>query len=73
MAEANDGNYLVAGTLNFDAALIKVYAKTGKTIWKAPSPHGDIRGPVTVHEGTVYTITAEGWVAAYDARTGNAK
>ena len=33
VAEANDGNYLVAGTLNFDAALIKVDAKTGKTIW----------------------------------------
>lgn len=33
VAEANDGNYLVAGTLNFDAALIKVDAKAGKTIW----------------------------------------
>ncbi|MCP4816601.1 MAG: PQQ-binding-like beta-propeller repeat protein [Planctomycetaceae bacterium] len=55
------------------AGILCLDAKTGKTIWKAPSPHGDIRGPVTVHEGTVYTITAEGWVAAYDARTGNAK
>ena len=33
VAEAEDGNYLVAGTLNFDAALIKVEAKTGKTLW----------------------------------------
>ena len=33
VAEAKDGNYLVAGTLDFDAALIKVEAKTGKTIW----------------------------------------
>ena len=28
-----DGNYLVAGTLNFDAALIEVESKTGKMIW----------------------------------------
>ena len=33
ITEADDGNYLIAGTLNFDAALIKVDAKTGKTIW----------------------------------------
>lgn len=33
VAEARDGNYLVAGTLNFDAALIKVEARTGKTLW----------------------------------------
>ena len=33
VVEADDGNYLIAGTLNFDAALIKVDAKTGKTIW----------------------------------------
>jgi hypothetical protein len=33
VAEAKDGNYLVAGTLNFDAALIKVEAKTGKALW----------------------------------------
>ena len=28
ITEADDGNYLIAGTLNFDAALIKVEAKT---------------------------------------------
>lgn len=33
VCEADDGNYLVAGTLDMDAALIKVHAKTGKTIW----------------------------------------
>ncbi len=33
ICEADDGNYLVAGTLNMDAALIKVQAKSGKTIW----------------------------------------
>ena len=33
ITEADDGNYLIAVTLNFDAALIKVDAKTGKTIW----------------------------------------
>ena len=33
LAESKDGNYLVAGTLNFDAALIKVEAETGKMIW----------------------------------------
>ena len=33
VVEADDGNYLIAGTLNFDAALIKVEAKTGKAIW----------------------------------------
>ena len=33
VVEADDGNYLIAGTLNFDAALIKVDAKTGKTLW----------------------------------------
>ena len=33
VVEADDGNYLIAGTLNFDAALIKVEAKTGKALW----------------------------------------
>ena len=52
------------------AGVLCLDAKTGKQIWKAPSPHGDIRGAVTVHKGTVYTITAESWVAAYDANNG---
>ena len=55
------------------AGILCLDAKTGKTLWKAASPHGDIRGSVTVYEGTVYTITAEGWVAAYDASNGEAK
>ena len=33
-AETGDGNYLVAGCLNYDAALIKLDAKTGKVLWK---------------------------------------
>ena len=33
VAETADRNYLIVGTLNFDAALIKVEAKTGKTLW----------------------------------------
>ena len=55
------------------AGILCLNAKTGEPIWKAPSPHGDIRGAVTVHKGMVYTITAEGWVAAYDANNGDEK
>ena len=33
VAETADRNYLIVGTLNLDAALIKVEAKTGKTLW----------------------------------------
>ena len=33
VAETADRNYLIVGTLNFDAALIKVEARTGKTLW----------------------------------------
>ncbi|MBP86885.1 MAG: hypothetical protein CMJ64_09230 [Planctomycetaceae bacterium] len=52
-----------AGVLCLDAA-------TGKQIWKADSPHGDIRGPVSVRNSVAYAITGESWVAAYDANTG---
>jgi len=45
-------------------------AKTGEERWRAASPLGDIRGPVTVHGSWVYAITGESWVAAFDARTG---
>ena len=31
---------------------------------------GDIRGPVSVHDGIVYAITGEGWVAAYATDSG---
>lgn len=55
------------------AGILCLDAKTGDAIWKAPSPHGDIRGAVTVYKGAVYTITAEGWVAAYDAQNGELK
>ena len=33
VSETPDGNYLIAGSLNLDAALIKVDASTGKTLW----------------------------------------
>jgi len=33
VSEAPDGHYLIAGSLNLDAALIKVDADSGKTIW----------------------------------------
>ena len=52
-----------AGVLCLDAA-------NGKQIWKADSPRGDVRGPVSVHNGAVYAVTGEGWVAAYAADTG---
>ncbi|MED5447885.1 MAG: PQQ-binding-like beta-propeller repeat protein, partial [Planctomycetota bacterium] len=52
-----------AGVLCLDAA-------TGKQLWKTDSPRGDIRGPVSVHDGVVYAILAEGWVAAFAADTG---
>ena len=52
-----------AGVLCLDAA-------TGKRLWKADSPRGDIRSPVSVHNSVVYAITGEGWIAAHDAETG---
>ena len=52
-----------AGVLCLDAA-------TGKQLWKADSPKGDIRSPVSVHKHVVYALTGGGWVAAYDAATG---
>ena len=45
-------------------------ARTGKELWRAATPMGDIPGPVTVHNGRVYALTGEGWVAAFDAATG---
>lgn len=45
-------------------------AHTGRPLWRGQSPLGDIRGPLTVHQGRVFATTAEGWVAAYDAETG---
>ncbi|MBM4079689.1 MAG: hypothetical protein FJ278_08310, partial [Planctomycetes bacterium] len=45
-------------------------ASTGRELWRANSPMGDMRGPVTVHDGRVYAISGEGWVAAFNAETG---
>jgi outer membrane protein assembly factor BamB len=52
------------------AGVLCLDAGTGKQIWKADSPHGDVRSPVSVHKNIVYAIAGEGWVAAYDAETG---
>ena len=52
------------------AGVLCLDATTGKQIWKAASPHGDMRGPVSVHDHRVYAITGDGWVVAYDAETG---
>jgi outer membrane protein assembly factor BamB len=52
-----------AGVLCLDAA-------TGKEIWRAASPLGDVRGPVTARQGVVYATTGESWVVAYDAESG---
>ncbi|MDP6111483.1 MAG: PQQ-binding-like beta-propeller repeat protein [Planctomycetota bacterium] len=45
-------------------------AATGKEMWRAPSPRGDLRGPLAVHDGSVFAVTGESWAAAWDARTG---
>jgi outer membrane protein assembly factor BamB len=52
------------------AGVLCLEAATGKQIWKADSPRGDIRGPVSVHDQVVYAVTGEGWVAAFAADTG---
>ena len=56
VVEADDGNYLVAGTLNFDAALIKVEAKTGKTLWSKTWNLGSedsFEGLTLAHDGGI--------------------
>jgi len=52
------------------SGVLCVDAKTGTEIWRARTPLGDIRGPVTVHEGRVFAVSGEGWIAAFDAMTG---
>ncbi len=54
------------------SGVLCVEAATGRELWRAPSPRGDIRGPVTVHDGRVYAVTSEGWVGCYDAGSGRA-
>jgi len=45
-------------------------ARTGEKIWHAPSPKGNVCGPVLVRDGVVYVVTAENWVGAFEAETG---
>jgi outer membrane protein assembly factor BamB len=44
--------------------------KTGKRVWHAEPPLGDIRGAVSLHNDRVFALSGEGWIAAYDAPTG---
>lgn len=53
------------------AGVLCLSIATGEQLWKAKSPHGDIRGPVSVHEGNVYAITGDSHVAAWNADTGD--
>jgi len=55
---------------NPGAGVLCLDARTGREVWRATTPMGDIPGPVTVHNGRVYAITGQGWVAAFDAATG---
>ena len=55
------------------AGVLCLDAKTGKRLWKAKSPRGDIRGPVSVHGDLVFAILAEGWIAAFSVETGALK
>jgi outer membrane protein assembly factor BamB len=53
-----------------EAGVLCLSATTGEVLWKANSPHGDIRGPVSVHKGHVYAITGDSNVAAWHADNG---
>ncbi len=70
---ANGRVYVSVGNPNAGApgaGVLCLDITTGEQLWKADSPHGDIRGPVSVHEGNVYAITGDGHVAAWNADTG---
>ncbi len=54
-----------------DAGVLCLSIATGEQIWKAASPHGDIRGAVSVYEGNVFAITGDGHVAAWNADSGD--
>jgi outer membrane protein assembly factor BamB len=57
-----------AGSPN--SGLLCLDARTGQELWRANSPLGDVRGPVAVHEGRFFAVSAEGWAAAFHAQTG---
>ena len=71
-ALAGNRVYVAVGNPNagVTGSVLCLDAHTGKEIWRAPSPLGDIRGSVSVHRNVVYAVTGEGWVVAYDAATG---
>ena len=56
VCEAIDGNYLIAGSLNKDAAVIKVEAGSGKIIWSKKWNLGTedaFEGLAVTQEGTI--------------------
>jgi hypothetical protein len=67
VAESVDGNYLVAGSLGRDAALIQVEADTGKTLWLKTWN----MGTEDAFEGL--TITPEGGILVTGYRDGLAE
>lgn len=71
-ALAGNRVYVAVGNPNAGVSglVLCLDASTGKQVWRAPSPLGDIRGSVSVHGNAVYAVTGEGWVVAYDAATG---
>jgi outer membrane protein assembly factor BamB len=52
------------------SGLLCLDARTGHELWRAKSPRGDLRGPLTVLGDRVYAMSSEGWVAAYQAQSG---
>ena len=70
---ANGRVYVAVGNPNAGATggVVCLDAATGKEHWRATSPHGDIRGSVSVHDNRVYAVTGDGWIAAYDADSGD--
>lgn len=53
------------------AGVLCLNAKTGEEVWRSESNFGDLRGTVTVDDGKVFAVTAEGRVVAYDAAGGD--
>ena len=72
---AGDGVYAAITNPNAgvpDSGVLCLDAKTGQQRWRVKSPRGDVRGAVTLRKGRVYAVTGEGWVASFDAHTGEA-
>lgn len=71
---ANGRVYTSVGNPNAGApgaGVLCLNTASGERIWKADSPHGDIRGPVSVHGDSVYAITGDSHIAAWNADSGD--